>query len=176
MEKVILVNEEDKEIGTISKKEAHKQGLLHRAVSAFVFDTKGRLLLQQRAIDKYHSNGLWSNTACTHPRPNESNIDAINRRLKEEMGIDANLTKKNDFIYKALLDNDLIEHEFDHVFFGVSDQVPEINTSEVSDFKYISYLDLITDIELFPHKYTSWFKIILKDAENEVYKYTLQFE
>ncbi|MBN2892869.1 MAG: isopentenyl-diphosphate Delta-isomerase [Bacteroidales bacterium] len=170
MEKVILVDKKDNEIGTVDKMEAHVQGLLHRAVSVLIFNTKGEMLLQQRAFDKYHSGGLWTNATCTHPRKNESNIDAAKRRLVEEMGISAELEEKFIFKYKAFLDNDLIEHELDHVFFGVTDKFPVLNSEEAVNFKYISYLELITDIEQNPDLYTVWFKIIMKEGEKEIFK------
>lgn len=171
MERVILVDKKGRELGKIEKIEAHKNGVLHRAISVLIFNSKGEMLLQQRADNKYHSGNLWTNATCTHPRPNEAEIDAAKRRLSEEIGIETELEKKFDFIYKAFLDNDLIEHEFDHVFFGISDQIPILEPSEAKDFKYISYLDLITDIEQYPENYTVWFKIILKEAEREIIKY-----
>jgi isopentenyl-diphosphate Delta-isomerase len=171
IEKVILVNKNDEEIGVAEKMSAHKKGDLHRAISVLIFNSKGEMLLQQRAEDKYHSGDLWTNASCSHPRPKETNVDAAKRRILEEMGIETELEKKFDFIYKAFLDNDLTEHEFDHVFFGISDQKPILAPSEAKDFKYISYLNLITDIEQFPENYTVWFKIILKEAEREIIKY-----
>ncbi len=170
-EKVVLVDKKDREIGTCEKMKVHKTGELHRAVSVIIFNSKAEMLLQQRAVGKYHSGGLWSNAACTHPRPNENNIDAAKRRLKEEMGIEAELEEKMTFIYKAFLDNQLVENEFDHVFLGVTNQFPTLNPDEVMDYKYVSYLNLITDIELFPEKYTVWFKIILKEAEKHIKKF-----
>jgi len=118
MEQVVLVNELDHEIGLMEKMEAHEKALLHRAFSVFVFNAKGELLLQQRAFEKYHSGGLWTNTCCSHPRPNETVLDAANRRLMEEMGFQTPLQKVFDFIYQAAFSNGLTEHEFDHVFIG----------------------------------------------------------
>ncbi len=172
MEQVILVDSKNKEIGIMEKIEAHRKGLLHRAVSVLIFNSDGQILLQKRAKSKYHSGGLWTNTTCSHPIPNESAIDAAKRRLFEEMGIKCELEEKFTFIYKAFLDNNMIENEFDHVFFGTTDILPVINTEEVSDYKYISYLNLINDIEFNPDNYTVWFKILLKEAEKEIFKAT----
>lgn len=158
---VILVNEQDQEIGTMPKLEAHQKGLLHRAFSVFIFNTQGELLLQQRAFDKYHSAGLWSNTCCSHPYIDENILTAANRRLHEEMGIATDLQEIHSFIYHEALDNDLIEHEFDHVLIGMTDDMPKINTNEVADFQYISLENLQIDMELNPEKYTVWFKICL---------------
>lgn len=170
MENVILVTDNDKEIGTMEKLEAHQKGLLHRAVSILVFNSKGEFLLQKRAAEKYHSPNLWTNTTCTHPKPDENNLTAAVRRLKEEMGIFCDLKKIHSFKYKAFLDNGLVEHELDHVFVGVTDEIPKINFNEASEFRYISYLDLITEIQTQPENYTVWFKIILKEAEKEIMK------
>jgi len=172
MEKVILVDKKDKQLGTIGKIEAHKKGLLHRAVSVLIFNSNGHILLQKRAKNKYHSGGLWSNAACTHPMPNETIEDAAKKRLLFEMGIDADLSKRTSFIYNAFLDNDMIEHELDYIFFGISDCKPVPNADEVEDYKFISYLNLITEIEQYPEDYTVWFKIILKEAEKEIFKFS----
>lgn len=161
-EQVILVDELDNAIGTMEKMEAHEKGLLHRAFSVFIFNDKGELLLQQRALTKYHSAGLWTNTCCSHPRPNESTIDAANRRLMEEMGLTCDLDHKTSFIYKTNFDNGLIEHEFDHVFFGNYDQDPTINPEEVENFVWMDVNKIMNDIEKNPGKYTSWFKIAMK--------------
>jgi isopentenyl-diphosphate delta-isomerase len=161
-EQVILVDELDNAIGTMEKMEAHEKGRLHRAFSVFIFNDKGELLLQQRALTKYHSAGLWTNTCCSHPRPNESTIDAANRRLEEEMGLSCELGHKTSFIYKTNFDNGLIEHEFDHVFFGNYDQDPTLNPEEVEDFVWMDVNKIMNDIEKNPGKYTSWFKIAMK--------------
>ena len=168
---VILVNNEDQQTGTMEKLEAHQKALLHRAISVFIMNKNGEWLLQQRAKDKYHSSSLWSNTSCTHPFPGESNLDAAKRRLQEEMGIQCELQKIFDFIYKEPLDNELTEHEFDHVFIGISDELPKLNTNEVMDYKYISYSDLMSDLETNPHSYTVWFKKIV----NRVYQYLHEY-
>jgi len=170
MEEVILVTGKDEVVGSMEKLDAHKKGLLHRAISILVFNTKGEFLLQKRAVNKYHSPNLWTNTTCSHPRPNENNLTAAVRRLKEEMGIFCELENIKSFKYKAFLENGLVEHELDHIFIGITNATPAINLNEAVDFKYISYLELITDIQQYPEKYTVWFKIILKEAEDEIFK------
>ena len=159
MENVILVDEKDNQVGLMPKLEAHQKGLLHRAFSVFIFNTDYKLLLQKRASSKYHSGGLWTNTCCSHPRDGEDIIDAANRRLNEEMGIKTSLRKVFDFIYTAELDNNLIENEFDHVFYGVYDIDPIINKDEAEDFKWVDMETLKNDIENNKDQYTVWFKI-----------------
>ena len=161
-EEVILVNEKDESIGSMEKMEAHEKGLLHRAFSVFIFNTKGEMLLQRRALDKYHSPGLWTNTCCSHPRPGENNPDAAARRLKEEMGMEAILTFKTSFIYKTEFDNGLTEHEFDHVFTGIIDQDPVINENEVLEFAWRNIEDLKNSIARTPELYTTWFRIAME--------------
>ena len=160
-ELVILVDEQDNEIGLMSKTEAHKKALLHRAISVFIFNSNGEWLLQRRALKKYHSSGLWTNTSCTHPLPNETNIDAANRRLRQEMGMQCSLKEIFSFTYKEALDNELTENEFDHVFIGITNDIPIINDEEVAEFKYIQYRDLTLDIKKNPTHYTVWFKKII---------------
>ena len=159
MENVILVDEKDNQVGLMPKLEAHQKGLLHRAFSVFIFNSDYKLLLQKRASSKYHSGGLWTNTCCSHPRDGEDIIDAANRRLDEEMGIKTSLRKVFDFIYTAELDNNLIENEFDHVFYGVYDIDPIINKDEAEDFKWVDMETLKNDIENNTDQYTVWFKI-----------------
>ena len=159
MENVILVDEKDNQVGLMPKLEAHQKGLLHRAFSVFIFNSDYKLLLQKRASSKYHSGGLWTNTCCSHPRDGEDIIDAANRRLNEEMGIKTILRKVFDFIYTAELDNNLIENEFDHVFYGVYDIDPIINKDEAEDFKWVDMETLKNDIENNKDQYTVWFKI-----------------
>jgi isopentenyl-diphosphate Delta-isomerase len=157
---VILVDKNDHETGTMEKMEAHRKGLLHRAISVFVFNTKGEWLLQRRAIDKYHSKGLWTNTCCSHPYPDETTGNAANRRLMEEMGMECTLQQMFSFIYKTKLDNELTEHELDHVFFGITDNIPVINDKEVMEWKYIPFSELQEDVLLYPRNYTVWFRKI----------------
>ena len=158
-ENVILVDEKDNQVGLMPKLEAHQKGLLHRAFSIFIFNSDYKLLLQKRASSKYHSGGLWTNTCCSHPRDGEDTIDAANRRLYEEMGIKTSLRKVFDFIYKADLDNNLTENEFDHVFYGVYNDDPVLNREEADDFKWIDMETLKNDIDNNADKYTVWFKI-----------------
>ena len=166
-EKVILVDENDTQVGLMPKLEAHQKGLLHRAFSVFIFNSNHQLLLQKRAVSKYHSGGLWTNTCCSHPREGEETINAANRRLIEEMGIKTNLRKVFHFIYKAELDNELTENEFDHVFYGIYNEDPIINTEEADDFKWIDMETLNNDITANGQNYTVWFKI----AFDYFYKY-----
>ncbi len=165
MEEVILVDEQDVEIGTLEKMEAHIQGKLHRAFSIFIFNEKGEMLLQQRAIEKYHSGGLWTNTCCSHPRPGENNNEAATRRLMEEMGFTTTLSKIFDFKYHALFDNGLIEHEFDHVFTGTYDGIITPDLKEVKDFQFLSIQNIKSEINLNPEKYTAWFCIAFPKIE-----------
>jgi isopentenyl-diphosphate Delta-isomerase len=159
MEQVILVDDQDNPIGLMEKLEVHEKAILHRAFSVFIFNHQGELLLQQRALSKYHSAGLWTNTCCSHPRPNETTKAAANRRLLEEMGFETSLEKVFDFIYLANFDNGLTEHEFDHVFIGFYEGTILPNTAEVNSFKYISLEEIDTQLINTPDKYTEWFKI-----------------
>ena len=170
MEEVVLVDQNNNVIGYMEKMEAHEKGLLHRAFSVFIFNSNNELLLQQRAISKYHSGGLWTNTCCSHPRKNEKFIDAANRRLVEEMGMSVELEKAFSFTYKADLDHNLIEHELDWVFIGKSDDLPVINKEEVESYKYISFQDLVKDIDDNPDVYTEWLKICLNKVSEHISK------
>jgi isopentenyl-diphosphate delta-isomerase len=170
VEKVILVDKNDKQVGLMPKLEAHKKGVLHRAFSIFIFNSKYELLLQKRASSKYHSGGLWTNTCCSHPREGEDILDAANRRLDEEMGIKTSLRKVYDFIYKAELDNQLTEHEFDHVFYGVFDNDPILNKNEAEDFKWVDMEILNNDIIKNEDNYTVWFKIAFEYFYNYLKK------
>ena len=163
MEQVILVDEQDRPIGLMEKQAAHIGPHLHRAFSVFIFNSKGELLLQQRALSKYHSPGLWTNTCCSHPRAGETLEEATSRRLKEEMGMSCPIHEVYTFIYMAPVGQGLTEHEFDHVFIGQSDDIPSINTEEVASWKYMSIDDLEKDIELYPGLYTEWFKITFEE-------------
>jgi isopentenyl-diphosphate delta-isomerase len=161
-EYVILVDEQDNDIGVMEKLLAHQEGLLHRAFSIFIFNEKGELLLQQRALSKYHSAGLWTNTCCSHPRPNETIKDAANRRLFEEMGLSCDLKIITNFIYKTPFENGLTEHELDYVLIGSTNQNPHINKDEVENYKWMPIEDIKKDIISHPDLYTSWFKIALE--------------
>lgn len=164
MEEVVLVDKNNKKIGTCEKLKAHKEALLHRAFSIFVFNSKGELLLQQRAKEKYHCPKLWTNTVCSHPRPNETYSKAVHRRLIEEMGFDCKLKKKFGFIYKAEFDNGLTEYEYDCVFIGKYDKEPIPNPEEVMDYKWLTLDDLKKDVKINPKKYTPWIKLILEKS------------
>ena len=165
MEEVILVDTNDNPVGTIEKLEAHHRGLLHRAFSVFLFNSNGEMLLQKRAKQKYHSAGLWTNTCCSHPQPGEPVSAAAKRRLNEEMGIDASTSFVYKFIYKASLDQELIEHELDHVYFRHFNCQPRINNHEVEDWKFADLEWIQQDIRRNPDQYTYWFKVILGDPE-----------
>jgi isopentenyl-diphosphate delta-isomerase len=165
MEEVILVDIEDNAIGQMEKLKAHEEGHLHRAFSILIFNNQGEILLQQRALSKYHSGGLWTNTCCSHPRPNEVALEAANRRLMEEMGFTTDLEFVFKFIYKAKLDHDLTEHEFDHVFTGTFNDTPKINLEEANDWKWMNMKSLSQDIQINPDHYTVWFKDIMKNQE-----------
>ncbi|MDB5272487.1 MAG: isopentenyl-diphosphate delta-isomerase [Chitinophagaceae bacterium] len=161
MEQVILVDESDQEKGVAEKIEAHRQGLLHRAFSVFVFNDAGQLLLQQRAASKYHSPLLWTNTCCSHPRPRESTLDAAYRRCQEEMGIKPSLQHAFSFIYKVALDQGLTEHEYDHVYIGQYNDAPLLNPEEACDYKWVTIQEVQTDVKLHSSRYTVWFAICL---------------
>ena len=159
-EHVILVNENDEQIGTMPKMEAHEKAVLHRAFSVFIFNDTNELMLQQRAEHKYHSPLLWTNTCCSHQRVGETNLEAGKRRLQEEMGFVTALKETISFVYKAPFDNGLTEHEYDHVMVGSYNDEPIINPEEVESWKWMSLESVKVDIELHPELYTEWFKII----------------
>lgn len=165
-ERVILVDMDDNEMGSMEKMEAHIKGEMHRAFSVFVFNSDKKLILQQRALSKYHSPGLWTNTCCSHPRQGESTKDAAHRRMREEMGFDTEINEVFSFTYKADVGQGLIEHEFDHVFFGSYDGDFRINTEEVAQWKVMDMDELSADIDNNPHDYTVWFKIAFNEVQN----------
>ena len=168
LEYVILVDENDQEIGSMEKQEAHEKGLLHRAFSVFVFNENKELLLQQRALTKYHSAGLWTNTCCSHPRIGETIEQAAHRRLTEEMGFDCELITKTSFIYKAAFENGLTEHEFDHVLVGNFNGEISFNPTEVKNFKWINLEELQIDLLQNNQNYTAWFKIIFDNFQKSI--------
>ncbi len=162
---VVIVDEDDQSLGTAEKLRAHREGWRHRALSVFVFDRAGQLLLQQRTADKYHSGGLWSNTCCSHPHPNESPAAAAQRRLDEEMGFSCELTPAFHFSYRASVGDDLTEHEYDHVFVGVVDDIAiRPHPDEVADWAWVAPSALRTDVEAHPDRYTVWFRKLLDRA------------
>ena len=156
---VILVDENDVPVGAMEKLEVHQKALLHRAFSVFIFNSKGEMLLQQRAKNKYHSASLWTNACCSHPAPGENTLAAAAKRLKDEMGFTTSLEKAFDFIYKAPFDNGLTEHELDHVFIGTYDNDIAPCKEEVNDYCYMSTTEIKASLRSHPQKYTEWFKI-----------------
>ena len=165
-EQIILVDSDDNNIGSMEKMETHRKGLLHRAFSIFIKNSKGEFMLQKRADDKYHSGGLWTNTCCGHPRDGEELESAAHRRLAEEMGFDCQFEEIFYFQYKTGFADGLIENEIDHIFVGVYDSEPVLNPTEASNFKWMSIEEIKKDVAENPDKYTYWFKIALQKAEN----------
>ena len=157
-EMIILVDEYDNELGAIEKLEAHKQGVLHRAFSIFIFDSNNKMLIHRRALEKYHTPGLWTNACCSHPRYDERLENSVHRRLVEEMGFDCELKEIFSFIYRAEFHNGLIENELDHVFIGYYDGEVNPNKEEVHEYKWVEIDELLEDINNDPDKYTYWFK------------------
>ena len=157
-EHLILVNERDEQVGICEKMQAHRDNLLHRAFSVFLFNKKGEMLLQQRASGKYHSGGLWTNTCCSHPRPGEDTLPAAQRRLQEEMGMTCALHEVFQFTYQARLEDDLYEHELDHVFLGRTDETPQPDSQEVQAWRYITKSQLRSELLIHPEKFTVWFR------------------
>jgi len=165
---VILVDKNDSEKGLMEKMEAHQKGELHRAFSIFIFNSSNELLLQKRATSKYHSGGLWTNTCCSHPAPGSAISNEAEKRLLEEMGFTTSLQKIFSFIYKAELDNGLTEYEFDHVFAGTFDGIPNVNPEEVEDWKFVNLEELKQDLVAHPERYTRWFEICFPKIEQYV--------
>lgn len=162
-ENVVLITEQDEPIGLMEKQEAHVAGVLHRAFSVFIFNDKGELLIQQRAFEKYHTPGKWTNTCCSHPREGETYEEGASRRLQEEMGFTCPIEYQFNFIYKADVGQGLTEHELDHVFKGVYNEEPAINPEEAAAYKWIDFVELQEDVQNNPEEYTPWFRIILKE-------------
>lgn len=165
MDNVILVDEKDNVVGTMEKMEAHQKGVLHRAFSILIFNSKGELLLQKRSTKKYHSGGLWTNACCSHPTPEETMRNATRKRLKHEMGIELQPEFAYKFIYHTKLDKNLVEHELDHVFTGIFDGEPTINLDEVEDWKFMSIPSIRHEIKMQPELYSAWFKLIIDHPE-----------
>lgn len=164
MNEVILVNLQDEVVGSMEKMEAHQQGVLHRAFSVFLFNGKDELLLQRRALHKYHSGGLWTNTCCSHPAPGQTIMDAAKRRLVEEMNLTTDLKLVDSFIYKAQLDNGLTEHEYDHLLIGNYEGEVKPNEEEVMDFKWINYNEIEQLVNSTPDQFTVWFLKVYQDV------------
>lgn len=159
---VVLVDESDREVGTMEKLEAHRRGVLHRAVSVVIFDRNGRLLLQRRAATKYHSPGLWANTCCSHPRTGESPLAAAHRRLGEEMGMTCALRRAFAFRYDESVGAGLREHEYDHVFVGSSDAAPQPDPAEVDSWRFVDERTLRDELARSPERFTTWFHILVR--------------
>ena len=160
---IVLIDNNDQAIWTWEKMDVHRKWLLHRAISVLIFNSKWEMLLQQRALSKYHCWWLWTNATCTHPYPDEQPLEAAHRRLQEEMGFDTELEEIFQFQYIAKFDNGLTENEYDHVFKWIYDwELLHLNPEEVNDFKRISLETLLDDISKHPDTYTEWFKIIMK--------------
>jgi len=168
-EQVILVNKKDEPIGLMNKLEAHEKGTLHRAVSVFIFNSDNQLLIQRRSLGKYHTPGIWSNTACSHPRNNESTISCANRRLLEEMDITTMIKPVFSFIYKAELSSNIVEHELDHVFIGFENTKPSPNPEEVCDWKYVDETSLRKLLNDSPEVFSPWFKMCYARAFQKAY-------
>jgi isopentenyl-diphosphate delta-isomerase len=167
-EYVILVDSNDHPLGKMEKLEAHQKGLLHRAFSVLIWNSKNEILIHQRAFGKYHSEGLWTNTCCSHPRPPETILEAAHRRLFEEMGFDCPLEQRFHFIYKTELENELIEHELDHILIGEFNEEPNPNPTEVNAYRWINLLDLKQEIATSPTHFTFWFKEIIAKFEEKI--------
>jgi len=164
---IILVDEHDQSIGEEEKMKAHELGLLHRAFSVWIFNAEGELMLQERAPEKYHCGGMWTNTCCSHPRPGETTLDAAHRRIREEMGFDCELREAIEFIYEIDFPNGLTEHEYLHVFIGRYDADPILNPEEARDFKWIPIDTLRKDIAADPNRYTYWSRLTLEKLIGE---------
>ena len=156
---IALVDENDLVTGYEDKLDVHRKGLLHRAFSVFVLNDKNEIMLQQRAFQKYHSGGLWTNTCCSHMVLGEKFDTTIHRRLEEEMGFDCLLERVHSFRYNTLFSNGLIENELDHVYLGRFNGVPNLNPSEVCDWKWLNIDAIANDLEQNENMYTYWFKI-----------------
>lgn len=150
-------------MGTMPKMQAHREGRLHRAISVFLYNSAGEMLLQRRADTKYHSGGLWSNASCSHPRENEKPHAAAIRRLQEEIGIRTPLEHRLAFLYRAELDSGLTEHELDHVFVGISDQAPRPDPAEVADWRWAPVDDIRKELAEHPERFTAWFPLALEE-------------
>lgn len=163
---VIMVDEQDVQTGVVEKMEAHREGILHRAFSVLVFNAAGEMLLQQRAHDKYHSGGLWSNSCCSHPLPGEQTEDACTRRLQEELGMHhTNFNKVGSLHYNIDFDNGLIEHEFDHVYEAHTEVAPLPHADEIAAVRFISLDELRQEMESNDH-FTVWFRLIMEKFYN----------
>jgi isopentenyl-diphosphate Delta-isomerase len=164
-QQLVLVNERDEPQGTMGKLEVHQKGLLHRAFSVFIFDDFGRMLLQQRAAKKYHGAWLWTNACCSHPYPGEDVADAAQRRLQEELGFTTPLQKIFVFTYKTGVENNLTEHEYDHVFAGEWYGDIKPNPQEVAAYKYQTVSEIKMALQRHPSNFTTWFRLAFPTIE-----------
>lgn len=167
-EYVVLVDEQDNEIGTMEKLEAHRQSALHRAISVFIFNSDKKLLMHRRALGKYHSPGLWTNTCCSHPRWQEEPARAAVRRLSEEMGLKCPLEFVTQITYRVPLPDGMNEHELDHIFVGHCDDAPKLNRDEVEEYRYMSLDEIRDEMHRQPHLFTEWFKILFEPVITEI--------
>jgi isopentenyl-diphosphate delta-isomerase len=167
---VVLVDHDDGAIAVMDKLEAHRKGLLHRAFSIFIFNSKGEMLLQQRAAQKYHGGGLWTNACCSHPQWDEDITESAAQRLQYEMGISCDLEHVFKFIYRADVENNLIEHELDYIFVGHTDDMPVVNHAEVQNYQWISPEILVQKLQSHPELFTTWFKVLAKKVIAEFFK------
>lgn len=161
MQQVILTDAHDNAIGVMEKQQAHRENILHRAFSILIYNNKGEMLLQQRADDKYHSGGLWTNACCSHPQPGETILEAAHRRLMEELNLQCKLEVIGSFVYQCKFEEQLYEHEFDHVLKGICDEQPILDPTEVKAFKWVALPLLLKDVSDYPDHYTFWFKEIV---------------
>jgi isopentenyl-diphosphate delta-isomerase len=162
IERVILVDTNNEQVGTMEKMEAHRKGLLHRAFSIFIFNSEGKMLLHQRAHDKYHCGGMWTNAVCSHPRPGENQSQALRRKMKQEMGFFTEVSKAFDYTYRAELNNGLVEYEYDEVFLGTYDGKLSPNPDEVNDYRFASIADISEEIRQNGDSFTPWFKLLFE--------------
>lgn len=167
-EELVLVDENDQQIGISSKLDVHRIGLLHRAFSIFLWNDNGQMLLQRRAATKYHSAGLWANTCCGHPRPYEDIHDAADRRLFEELGMRAHLTWQGVYSYRAEMPNALIENELVHFFTGYVHQAAVPNPDEVDDLRWVTIDQLLTDFSASPENYSAWFALYITQIPERI--------
>ncbi len=167
-EHVVLVDENDAVLETVGKIPAHQSGRLHRAFSVFLVDGAGRVLLQQRALEKYHSGGLWANSCCGHPRPGEDVVPAAERRVFEELGMQCRLSTGFTSRYRAELDHNMTENEFVHVLFGTCGSAPNLNPVEVQTIRWVDAYDLKALVNSAPHRYTAWMHHYVRQHHEQI--------
>jgi isopentenyl-diphosphate delta-isomerase len=172
-DQLILVNEEDRQVGVGAKLEVHEKGLLHRAFSIFLWDREGRLLIQRRARTKYHAAGLWANTCCGHPRPDEDTAAAAHRRLNEEFGMTAELEWDGSHIYRAVMPNALIEAEVVHLYSGFARDLPNPNAEEIDAYRWLSSAEIVAESKLWPDSFAPWFALYLNEIPDRIFKHRI---